>query len=424
MSLTNKLKATLITYLKKHPEQRQVARNMMNKLRGNRYLKKYGKYPLDEKKVLFEVFNGRQYSCNPRAIYEEMLRSGEFEGWTFVWSFEDTEKHRSIPKLEGAKFVTFRSDEYYYELATSKYVITNAMLFDGISRKDGQVVMQTWHGTPLKRLRCDIQIEDGNVNNSLEEIRIRNDKDVVRYTHFLSPSAWASDRFISSFNLDGMGMSDIITEVGYPRNDILSNYTQEDIDEIYKIVGAPKDKKVILYAPTFRDNNHVSGQGYTYDLKLDFDRLREELGDEYIILFRTHYFIANSFDFAAYEGFIYDVSRIADISELYLMTDILITDYSSVFFDYACLKRPIVFYMYDLEEYGNSIRGFYLDLEKLPGEIVKTEDQLIDAINTIREKGFNYDNTYKEFNEMFNYLDDGKAARRVIDVIFDKTLDK
>lgn len=418
MSFKENIRTWMISYFKKHPNQRFAARIFLKKFRSNQYLSKYGDLPLDNKKVLFEVFNGRQYSCNPRWIYEEMRKDSRFDGWTFVWAFVDTEAHANIPELEDCVLVEHKSEEYFREFATSKYVIVNAMLYGGISRKDGQTIMQTWHGTPLKRLRCDIEAEDGNVNNTLEEIRARNDSDVIRYTHFLSPSEWASKRFISAFNLDGMGMEDIITEVGYPRNDIMSNYTSKDVDDIFETVGAPRDKKVILYAPTFRDNNHVSGKGYKHEETLDFKRLQDAIGDDYIILFRTHYFIANSFDFSAYEGFIYNVSGIADISELYLMADILITDYSSVFFDYACLKRPMIYYMYDLEEYSNDIRGFYLDVNELPGDIVKTEDELIDSILKVRDGGFVYDEKYEAFNRKFNYLDDGNASKRAIDAIF------
>ena len=140
----------------------------------------------------------------------------------------------------------------------------------------------------------------------------------------------------------------------------------------------------MLYAPTFRDNQH-DGSGYTYDTHLDFDRLREEFGDEYVILFRAHYFVANQFDFSRYEGFVYDVSALDDITPLYLISDLLITDYSSVFFDYANLKRPVLFYMYDLEQYANDIRGFYFSLDELPGPILKTEDELVDAIRRVEE---------------------------------------
>ena len=152
-----------------------------------------------------------------------------------------------------------------------------------------------------------------------------------------------------------------------------------------------------------------------YDTHLDFDKLRYELGQDYIILFRAHYFVANQFNFEKYNGFVYDMSRLDDINELYLISDLLITDYSSVFFDYANLERPILFYMYDLEEYANEIRGFYFDLNILPGPIVKDEDNLILEIK--RLENWEKDEKYNSFNKRFNYLDDGRASRRVSEYI-------
>ena len=175
-----------------------------------------------------------------------------------------------------------------------------------------------------------------------------------------------------------------------------------------------------MYAPTFRDNQHTSGLGYTYNLGIDFDKLKKELNKDYIILFRTHYFISNSFDFSKYKDFIYDVSDYDDINELYIISDILLTDYSSVFFDFANLKRPMLFYMYDLDDYKNNLRDFYFDLDILPGPIVKTENDLINEIKNIDDYNKIYSDKYKKFNQKFNYLDDGNATKRVVNVIFDQ----
>ena len=146
------------------------------------------------------------------------------------------------------------------------------------------------------------------------------------------------------------------------------------------------------------------------------DRLRRELGDDYVILFRVHYFVANQFDFTRYEGFVYNVTEYDDISALYVISDMLITDYSSVFFDFANLGRPMIFYMYDREAYADDIRGFYLSLDELPGPIVTTEEELLDSIKNYRKD--DYDEKYREFNQKYNPLDDGHASERVIDILF------
>ena len=149
---------------------------------------------------------------------------------------------------------------------------------------------------------------------------------------------------------------------------------------------------------------------------MDFNYLRSQLEDEYIILFRAHYLVADDFDFDAYRGFIYDVSGYDDINDLYIAADLLITDYSSVFFDYAILNRPILFYMYDMEEYRDEMRGFYLDIGELPGSVVKTEGELVDIIKATDFGGSK--DLHRKFNDRYNSMNDGNAAERLTELIF------
>jgi CDP-glycerol glycerophosphotransferase len=228
----------------------------------------------------------------------------------------------------------------------------------------------------------------------------------------VSPSAFCTEKFASAFDLEDPS---ILQEVGYPRNDFLYNYTSEDIVRIKQSLGIPDDKKVILYAPTWRDNQHEAGKGYTYKLGIDFDSLRDNFSDEYVILFRTHYFISNLIDLSQYEGFVYNVSQYGDINDLYIVSDILITDYSSVFFDYANLKRPMLFYMYDFDEYKQNLRDFYIDLDELPGPIAKTEEDLIAQLKQMDSYDEKYRDVYDRFTAKFNYLDDGKSSERLIE---------
>lgn len=166
---------------------------------------------------------------------------------------------------------------------------------------------------------------------------------------------------------------------GYPRNDILHADNRDSIAaSIKKKVGIPKDKKVILYAPTWRDDEYYESGKYKFDLKLDLRMMQKKLSDEYVVILRTHYFIADNLDVTGLEGFVYNLSKYDDIAELYLISDILITDYSSVFFDYANLKRPMLFFTYDLDKYRDVLRGFYIDMEKeLPGPLLFTTEEII-----------------------------------------------
>lgn len=398
---------------------RKTFRKLIYFKRKIKYLKYYYKYDVDDKMIFFEAYNGRNYACSPKALYEYMIKNKKFNDYKFVWAFKNINQHK-ILKNKNTIVVKTNSKEYFKYLSLSKYWIVNSLIDVSIKKKKNQIYLQCWHGTPLKKLRYDIEVK-GAVLNTISEIRKRNDLDAIKFDYFISPSKFCTEKFISAFNLKKLGKDNIIVEKGYPRNDYLFNYKKEDIDKIKKLLKLPKGKKVILYAPTFRDNQHTSGVGYTYNLGINFDKMQKELSKDYIILFRTHYFVSNSFDFSKYDKFIYDVSKYDDINDLYIISDLLITDYSSVFFDFANLKKPMIFYMYDLDDYKNNLRDFYFDLNILPGPIVKQEDDLIKEIKNIDNYDESYHDKYIKFNEKFNYLDDGKSTERVVEVIFNET---
>lgn len=417
--MKNKIKKIVLDLSKKNVPFRKLIRKIVYVKRKIHYKLYYLKYKVDDKTILFEVFGGRNYSCSPKYIYEKMLTMPEFKDYKFVWSFVEPQKHNVKPS-ENLIIVKHGTKEYNKYCASSKYWIINSIIGEHIQKKKEQIYVQCWHGTPLKRLRCDIEVT-GSVLNTIEEIRKRNDKDASRFDYFISPSEFATEKFISAFNLEKLGKKDIIIEEGYPRNELLFTYTDEDVKRIKNNLNIPEDKKVIMYLPTFRDNQHTSGVGYTYNIGIDFDSLKEKFSDKYVILFSTHYFVANSIDLSKYEGFVYNINgKFDDINEMYIISDIIMTDYSSVFFDFANLKRPMVFYMYDLDDYKGNLRDFYLDLNELPGPIAETQEELEKNLNNIEEISKTYQEKYEAFNKKFNYLDDKDATLRVINKIFKK----
>lgn len=370
----------------------------------------------DDKLILFEAFGGRNYTCSPKSIYEKMITMDEFKGFKFVWAFLDINKH-DVAKDSRLKIIKSKSKEYYKYCSKAKYWIVNSIMSEYIIKKKDQVYVQCWHGTPLKKLRYDIEV-DGAILNTVKEIRKRNDRDAKRFDYFISPSKYCTEKFTSAFNLKALGKKNIIIEEGYPRNDFLFNKTEKEINNIKKKLDIPGNKKVIFYLPTFRDNQHTSGVGYTYKVEINFDELKEKLGDNYVILFSPHYFIANQFDFSKYEGFVINVQGYDEINELYLVSDILMTDYSSVFFDFANTYKPMVFYMYDYDLYQSKLRDFYISIDELPGPIAKTQEELESNIINIDKLWPKYKSKYEIFHKKFNYLDDGNASERVIKIIF------
>lgn len=372
---------------------------------------------VDEKLLIFGAYNGKSYACSPKAVYEYMIGSDQFADYQFVWLFDKPEEYRFLEKNRNTLVVKNHSAECEKYLHLAKYWIFNFRAQDHWVPNKNQVYVQCWHGTPLKRLGYDITNSD-NAMNSVKEIQSKYRTDTKRLDYLLSPCQFVTDKFGSAWNLKKYGKEKAILEIGYPRNDFLNKYTEADVLRVKKSLELEScDKKIILYAPTWRDNQHDAKAGYVYDNPVDFDFLKEKLSDEYIILFRAHYLVADKFDFEAYKGFIYNVSQYDDINELYVLADLLITDYSSVFFDYAILGRPMIFYMYDMEEYRDEMRGFYLDVSSLPGPILKTEAELADAVCNAYKNPADTADMIKAFNKEYNLMNDGNAAKRLVDII-------
>ena len=386
-------------------------KKIIGKIIRRTYKLLYKHIPVDNKTIIFIAYHGRGYLCNPKYLHKYLISDEKYKDYKFIWAVKKVKS----TNITNAKIIRYNGIKYFYYLARSKYWIVNCKLPAHILKKETQVYIQTWHGTPLKRLAHDIEIaKDATFYRSKmskEEMTNSYDNDVKKYDYLISPNRFATECFKSAFKID----ESKIIETGYPRNDYLTNITEEEILEIKKKYNIPENKKVILYAPTWRDNKFIS-KGYIFELKANFKLWKEKLGDEYVVLFKPHYLIINNYSDLELEGFLYNISEDEDINELYVMSDILITDYSSVFFDYATLKKPILFYMYDLEEYKYEIRGFYLDINKeLPGKIFENENMLLNELKHIEEYKESTKELLESFNKKYNYLQDGFASQKVID---------
>lgn len=369
------------------------------------YHKYFTKMPIKENYVMCESFFGKSYSDSPKYIYEYLNKNypGKYK---FVWVIN---KKTDIP-YRPIKVKRF-SIRYCYYLAVCKYNIFNVRQPEWVRKRKGNVFLETWHGTPLKKLVFDQE----EVMGASPLYKAQFYKQSRVWDYLISANRFSTEAFKSAFLFDKE-----ILEYGYPRNDILHSENREEIAaKIRKKLHIPEGKKTILYAPTWRDDEYYGRGEYKFALKLDLRLLKKELGDDYVVLLRTHYFIADSLDVTGLEDFAINVSKYDDISELYLISDMLITDYSSVFFDFANLKRPILFYMYDLDKYRDMIRGFYLDIEnEVPGPILYTSEEVLDAIKNIDEVSVEYKEKYDEFYERFCSLEDGHAAERVAKKVF------
>lgn len=369
-----------------------------------------GKTPVKKNYVVFESFLGKQYSDNPRAIYEYMLV--HYPNYKLYWSVD--RKFIDQFKKYQVNILKRFSLKWVFIMARSKYWIINSRLPLWLAKPNHTVYLQTWHGTPLKKLALDMD-EVHMADTDTERYKESFARSTSKWDFLISPNKYSTEIFKRAFQFNKE-----IIESGYPRNDylILNNH-ENKILELKKKYKIPLDKKVLLYAPTWRDNQYYKKGRYSFKVDLDLETLQQELADEYILIIRMHYLIAENLDLKKYCGFIYDFSSHEDIRELYLISDLLITDYSSVFFDYANLKRPMIFYVYDIDSYRDELRGFYFDLEKeAPGPLVKTTDNLIEHIKALTTEEFHYN---KKFHQEFCELEDGRATERVLDTFLENS---
>lgn len=390
------------------------ARDFRNGIRGVKRFKKYlykkafqyiSNFPVKNNLIMFESFLGKQYSDNPRAIYQYL--KDHHPEYKMYWSVDPRFK-KGLPQT-GVPYVNRFSIKWLFLTARARFWVTNSRMPLWIPKPKNTIYLQTWHGTPLKKLAQD-QKEVLMPGTTTEKYKKNFHKESRNWDYLVSPNRYSTEIFRSAFQFDKQ-----MIESGYPRNDVFySTVRDERASAFKKNHGLPEDKKFILYAPTWRDNQYHQVGQYKMDLKLDLEKLRNELGEEYIVILRMHYLVAENFDLDAYQGFAYDFSKHEDIQDLYLISDLLITDYSSVFFDYANLKRPMIFFTYDIDEYRGDIRGFYFNFEEeAPGPIVKTTEEVIEAIkNMSRDQDSN--KRFNDFYQRFCYLEDGHAAERVV----------
>lgn len=367
--------------------------------------------PVRKNLVVFESFSGKQYSCNPRAIYEHMEQQnlGLYMVWSVNKSYTAHFEEANIPYIKRFSL------RWFVLMARAQYWVTNSRMPLWLPKPKHNIYVQTWHGTPLKKLAMDMK-EVYMPGTTTEKYKKNFQREVQNWDYLLSPNAYSTKIFQRAFQFEKY-----VVEAGYPRNDFLYvNNNDKKIEELKKKNSLPVDKKIILYAPTWRDDQFYTKGRYKLDLQLDLSLLQQNLGSDYIILLRMHYLVAEQFDLEEYTGFVYDFSHHVDINELYLLTDILITDYSSVFFDYANLKRPVIFYTYDIDLYRDKIRGFYFDLEKeAPGPVVSTTESVLEEIMKFARNGLGeFEKKYDTFYDNYCYLEDGSASKRVVEKVF------
>lgn len=361
-----------------------------------RFISKIICYPLKvTNKIVFINFNGKGYGDNPKYLAEEIIKQNK--PYDLVWVVKDL--NEKMPK--EIRKVKYNSLQEFKELASAKMIITNVKNELVFIKKKNQIVIQTWHGSFSPKM-----LEKDAIDNLPVDYIRESKKNSAQTDYFISNSKMQSNEYRNAF-----WCTSEILEFGYPRNDIFfEKNINKKIREIKNYLGLD-GKKVILYAPTFRNNWSLE------PFDVDCEKLINNFTDEYILLIRMHPNVKNYEKHFKFNDRIIDVTNYPDTQELLLITNYLITDYSSTMFDISIINKPVFLYASDIEEYKKS-RGLKKMYYELPFTFSKNTDELINNIKNYDEK--KYKKNLPKLKELYYTFDKGQSSKKIIEYLFDK----
>ncbi|AGW40897.1 teichoic acid synthase [Leifsonia xyli subsp. cynodontis DSM 46306] len=370
--------------------------------------------------VLYESFSGNGMLDNPEALFRELLAAPDLRHLTHIWALSDPKQYSAtVAEFAGdprVSFVRSGSAAYYRALATSQYLINNATFPPDFSKRPGQVYLNTWHGTPLKRMGYDIE------NGALATANIV--RNFVQADYLLAANAFMAEQMYErAYKLTGIYRGTLVEE-GYPRIDrqFLDGAAREEVHRRLTASGIPLgDRKIVLYAPTWKGTSFGRPEDDLDELMAHIAQVEERIDtSRYAVLLKTHQTVHR---LAAGRP---ELQRMLVPNEIPTnlvlgASDILISDYSSIFFDFLQTGRPILFFTPDLADYAGT-RGLYFEPEEWPGPVFESARELGDAIAAIATDGdavpAEARERYLAMQRRFTPHEDGSASKRVVDLVF------
>lgn len=365
------------------------------------YLKNYNNGQINDNQIMFDSFWGRKIGCHPYALYKKIKEDPDYNDFLFIWVKEpDVEAPYEVLNDHRVRFVDYSSEAYAVALLSSKVLISNSNLAPYFSPKKEQYVVSTWHGIPIKTLGYDANPSYVSVYNTQRNFNI---SDLI-----ISSSQYYTEKVVHSY---GTSLTlDNVFEFGSPRIDLL---LESDTKKIKALLGISANRKILLYAPTWRGK--IGEVSNDLDIQIGLIKLLEEkYSQEYDIYVSLHHLTKKELGDLSKLS-IKEVPGYIEINEFMSVCDVVISDYSSIFLDYFVLNRPIILYVPDLDEY-KSERGLYLELEELPVNIAKSLEEL-DGLLCGKMRKPSYFNTYEGMKEVLIPLEDGKVSQRIIEYI-------
>ena len=379
------------------------------------YVKACENNKVQDNVVLYESFWGRGIVDNPHAIFSYLLSEPKYSHLKHVWVLDDFEANQRIikkyKKFSNVSFVMYESKEYLETLATAKYLINNVTFKPYFVKRDEQVYINTWHGTPLKSMGYE-QVGGNLTSNNM----VRN---FLLADYLISANETMTNMYLDSYKLRGLYPGKII-EDGYPRNDFLFQTDKAEFLKELEAEGIHVDpnKKIILYAPTWREaSSNVAV--VNPDEFIEFKNCIEKHinSDEYQLLIKPHQYVYQQLKHMdEYKNMF--IPATIDANQLMSIVDVMVSDYSSIFLDYLATGKPVVFYIPDLETY-RAVRGLKIGVEDLPGFASSELEEVAEFLGDIDTRQKEYEEKYADVKEKIAKYDNGEVTKRLADLVFE-----
>lgn len=383
-----------------------------NKKMREYYAAHYETTAIDTNSIVYETRDGRSIVDSPYAIFLELIGNAEYHNLKHTWIVtDDADIKRAIPDeyLGRVNFVQRGTKEYLDTLLSAHYVVSNSTLESFFKKRDGQVYINTWHGTPLKHMGFDTNFDADSSKNVLRNLLMAD--------YVVSPNSHTTKIFADGYKLRGIYPGKIL-EMGYPRIDqTLRTSKNDEVNKLSELgLDIDKAKPVLLYTPTWKGSNVSAANDDIEQLINETLALAAKVGDEFNVLIKVHPFVYGS---------IRDDERVAnrlvpdwmDPNEVLAAVDLLVTDYSSIFFDYLVTDKPIIFYSWDKDLY-DAQRGMYFTTEELPGPTAENFTQLVDMIRNRNKYLPEFADRYSVMKNKIVPYDDGQVTKRLIGYVF------
>lgn len=388
--------------------------------RGRRVLQEHRmatlwKLPVTRGTVLYEAYDGLDITCNPMAIFNHIRGLKQYVHFKHIWVIRSKERHAALSKeyldVDNVSFVLYRSMPYFRALFTSQYLINNSTFPPEFTKKSDQIYLNTWHGIPMKSMGYDVVGGRDDVRNV-----VRN---FLSADFLVSSGPFMTEQMYKrAFKLDGLFEGRII-EAGQPRVDTLLNALSGESQIKSRLLQAGlkcRGRKIVLYAPTWRGDNPYDVDPQMVRVEGVLRELQEGLGDEYLVITKLHQLAGRKNSARVLpENF---VGSDWDTAELLAVSDHLVTDFSSICFDFLSLDRPIHFLIPDFDEYA-SIRGLYVTEDELPGSVNRSPIELVESILSEHSDLPKLGDKIESWKSKYSLFDDGRSTERVVSVVFD-----